>query len=98
MNPRARSAARLIALVGAALMFVPCGALAAAGSAPAGNAAAMAAEIKSWLEPAEPIQIVGPIYLVGTRGLGCVAIAVRVRSIAHIGPANTRFICQRSAR
>jgi metallo-beta-lactamase class B len=28
------------------------------------------AAVKSWIEPAEPVRIVGPIYFVGTKGLG----------------------------
>jgi metallo-beta-lactamase class B len=99
MNPRARSFARLIALVGAALMFVPCGALAEAGSAPAGNDAAMAAEVKSWLEPAEPMQIVGPIYFVGTRGLGVYLIATSAGAILIDGaPADAAPLIDASIR
>src|SRR5690348_15223938 len=30
----------------------------------------LAAESRKWNEPAEPAKIVGPIYFVGTRGLG----------------------------
>jgi metallo-beta-lactamase class B len=31
--------------------------------------------LNSWVEPAEPVKIVGPIYFVGTRGLGAYLIA-----------------------
>src|SRR5262249_24604796 len=31
---------------------------------------ALVAELKTWIEPTEPVKIVGPIYYVGTHGLG----------------------------
>ena len=35
---------------------------------------ALVATLNSWVEPAEPLKIVGPIYFVGTRGLGAYLI------------------------
>ena len=35
---------------------------------------AIVANLKSWIEPTEPFKIVGPIYYLGTRGLGAYPI------------------------
>ena len=35
---------------------------------------ALAKKVLKWDEPAEPVQIVGPIYFVGTKGLGAFLI------------------------
>ena len=35
---------------------------------------ALVAELKTWIEPTEPVKIVGPIYYVGTHGLGAYLI------------------------
>jgi metallo-beta-lactamase class B len=37
--------------------------------------AAVEADLKTWVEPIEPVRIVGPIYYVGTHGLGAYLIA-----------------------
>src|SRR6185369_4881430 len=36
--------------------------------------AALASALKSWVEPVEPVKVVGPIYYVGTAGLAAYLI------------------------
>jgi metallo-beta-lactamase class B len=42
---------------------------------------ALVATLNSWVEPATPVRIVGPIYFVGSRGLGAYLIATPVGHI-----------------
>jgi metallo-beta-lactamase class B len=93
-----RRAVRLSTAVGASLL-VYFATFAQAPVAAAANDAAMAAEVKSWLEPAEPMQIVGPIYFVGTRGLGVYLIATSAGTILIDGaPAEAAPLIDASIR
>jgi len=70
----------------------------ATSATPAGNDA-MSVEVKSWYEPAEPMQIVGPIYFVGTRGLGVYLIATPAGTILIDGaPAEDAPLIDASIR
>jgi metallo-beta-lactamase class B len=100
----AGSRTRLCVIVGA-LTFVCLGAFAqspaipAAEPAPPANDTAMSAEVKSWYEPAEPMQIVGPIYFVGTRGLGVYLVATPAGTILIDGaPAEAAPLIEASIR
>ncbi len=98
MTRRFRTATRVNAIVG--MLLTIGGYFAHADSAPTTtNDAAMSAEVKSWLEPAEPMRIVGPIYFVGTRGLGVYLIATSAGTILIDGaPAQAAPLIDASIR
>ena len=50
----------------------------------------LAKKVLKWEDPAEPVRIVGPIYFVGTKGLGAFLIATSEGHILRIPACRRR--------